>query len=144
MADLSQLVQYDVAYPVHLEFNGERVGIRIDIVSFDTKDVAKVANEIAGKRWAAVFENEDKKLKTEQVFEFAELEEQEKLIAAIKSWDFGGNSFGDLGVDPECTEANKRYLVCHQNSKWIRDQLKARAEDLGNFTQAPAKPSKKK
>ena len=144
MADISTLVQYDVAYPVHLEFNGERVGIRIDIVSFDTKDVAKVANEIAGKRWAAVFENEDKKLKTEQVFEFAELEEQEKLIAAIKSWDFGGNSFGDLGVDPECTDANKRYLVCHQNSKWIRDQLKARAEDLGNFTQAPAKPSKKK
>lgn len=144
MADISTLVQYDVAYPVHLEFNGERVGIRIDIVSFDTKDVAKVANDIAGKRWAAVFENEDKKLKTEQVFEFAELEEQEKLISAIKSWDFGGNSFGELGVDPECTDANKRYLVCHQNSKWIRDQLKARAEDLGNFTQAPAKHSKKK
>lgn len=144
MADISTLVQYDVAYPVHLEFNGERVGIRIDIVSFDTKDVAKVANEIAGKRWTAVFENEDKKLKTEQVFEFAELEEQEKLIAAIKSWDFGGNSFGDLGVDPECNDANKRYLVCHQNSKWIRDQLKARAEDIGNFTQAPAKTSKKK
>ena len=144
MADISTLVQYDVAYPVHLEFNGERVGIRIDIVSFDTKDVAKVANDIAGKRWAAVFENEDKKLKTEQVFEFAELEEQEKLISAIKSWDFGGNSFGELGVDPECTDANKRYLVCHQNSKWIRDQLKARAEDLGIFTQAPAKHSKKK
>ena len=144
MTDFSTFVQYNVAHPVHLQFKGEPVGIRMDIVSFDTKDAVKVANDIAGKRWSAVFENEDKKLTNEQVLEFAELEEQEKLIVAIKSWDFGGNSFGELGVDPECNEANKRYVICHENAKWIRDQLKARAEDIGNFTQAPAKPSKKK
>lgn len=144
MADLSQLVQYENAYPVHLKFMGEPVGITMHIVSFDSDRVIKAGNAVGAKRWAAIFESEEKKLSHEQISEFADMEEREKLVAAITSWDFGGNSFGDIAADPECNEKNKRYVLGHANAKWIRDQLNNAGTDLGNFTQASAKPSKKK
>ena len=144
MADLSQLVQYENAYPVHLKFMGKPVSITMNIVSFDSERVIKAGDAVGAKRWAAIFESEDRKLSAEQVFEFAAMEEREKLVAAIDSWDFGGNSFGELPADPECNEKNKRYILAHTNAKWIRDQLNGAGSDLGNFTQASAKPSKKK
>lgn len=144
MADLSKLVEYDKTFPVPLMFKGEPVGITFNIVSFDSERVVRAGESVAGKRWEAIFKNEDHKLTHEQILDFSEMEERERLISAIDSWDFGGNSFGDLGQDPECTEVNKRYIITHPNAKWITDQIKAKGKDLGNFSGVLPKPSKQK
>lgn len=144
MADISQFVQYDKTYPVPLVFKGKQIGITFNIISFDSERVIRACEHVAAKRWEAVFKNDDRRLTPDQVFEFTSMEERERLVSAIDSWEFNGNSWGDLGQDPECNEANKRYVIGHPNAKWVRDLLNAKGQDLGNFSGELPKPSKKK
>lgn len=136
MADISALINYDQTFPVKIKnpLTLEEVGITFNVVSMDSERVAVVNKKIDTERWQAVFASEDKKLSAEMIATFGDKAERETLIAAIDSWDWGGNEFGTLGTDPECNEANKRYVIEHPNARWIRDQLSARAADLANFS----------
>ena len=148
--DIANLVTYDKTFPVKLihPATGEETGIVINIVSFDSERVVKAVKAVEAERWRVMFDNDDKKLSPDQVLDFMDKTEREQVIAAIDSWDFGGSSFGDLGVDPECNDANKRHVVEHPNARWIRNQISARGADLTNFFQESAtnsrKPSKRK
>ena len=144
MADASTFVQYDKTHPITLTRGGVPVGITINIVSFDSERVSKAIAKLDAQKWEAARTNEEKVLTPEQRYDFAVQQINEMVIASIDSWDFGGLSWDKLPADPECNEKNKRYVLGHANAKWIRDQLNNAGTDLGNFTQASAKPSKKK
>lgn len=144
MADISTLITYDQTFPVAIKnpVTGGDVGITFNMVSMDSERVAIVDKRIDTERWQAVFESKDKKLTPDMIAKFGEKSERERLIVAIDSWDWGDNEFGTLGVNPECTEENKRYVIEHPNARWIRVQLEARAADLVNFTQPSKKPAR--
>lgn len=144
MADASTFVQYDKTHPITLMRGGVPVGITINIVSFDSERVSKALHAVSSKKWRAAAESEDKKLATDQVYQFVDEEIKECVIAAIDSWDFGGLSWDELPADPECNDANKRYLINHPNAKWIRDVIFAKGQDIENFFGELPKPSKKK
>lgn len=144
MADIANLVNYEQEYPVDLEFAGEPVGIKINVVSFDSERVVKAVRDVAAERWVDVQASGSDQMTPQQNLEFNRSAERAQLVAAISSWDFGGNSFGELGVDPECTEDNKRYLIDHPNARWIREQLVAKGTAIENFTNRPKKNSAKK
>lgn len=144
MADISALVNYQQAHPVELQFRGEPVGITMNVISFDSEPVVAADALVSNKRMMAIYAAEDKTPNPEMIAEFDSERERARCVAAIQSWEFNGNSFGDLGVDPECNDANKRYLVGHPNAKWIRDQITMAGVNLQNFTQALPTPYVKK
>lgn len=148
--DFSAVVSYEQEFPVKLihPVTGEDIGVTFNVVSFDSERVVKAAKTVESERWKAILESSDKKLTPEQFTEYQDKVEREQVIAAIKSWDWGGNEFDALPADAECTEENKRYVIEHKNAKWIREQIIARAASIENFTQAsgkkPARSSKSK
>ncbi len=143
--DISNAVAYDQTFPVDLRHpgTGEKIGITIDIVSFDSDRVVKAVKAVEAERWGVVLASDAKKLTPEQVVDFAEKTERVQIINCIAGWNFNGHGFGDLGDDPECTLEAREYLVNHPNAKWIREQIASRAADLGNFFQKPVKSSRK-
>lgn len=146
MTDLSTLVVYDNAFPVKLVHpqTGKEIGITINIVSFDSERVVRANRIVEGDRWRVQFQNEDGKLTPEQVVDFIDRAERATLVAAIDSWDFGDHSFDKLDASSEPTEENRAYLINHPNAKWVRAQLLAAGNNLGNFTPvSAAKPAKK-
>lgn len=143
MADISALVQYEKPFPVELEFAGDKVGITINMISFDSERVVKAVRPVDARRVAALYGPKAQELEPDQIVNMAEEADRERLVAAIVSWDFGGNSFDALPVDPECTEENKRYLINHANAGWVRDQLMAAGNNLQNFTEKPLKSSRR-
>ncbi len=141
MVDIANIVQYEKPFSVALKHGGADVGITIDMLSFDSEKVVRAVRPVDARRVAALYGPKAEEIAPEQIVEMSEEADRERLVAAISGWDFGGNSFADLGVDPECNEKNKRYLVNHPNSLWIRHQLMAAGGNAVNFTSAPAKPS---
>lgn len=144
MADIANLINYEQTYAVPLIGGGKEIGITFNIVSFDSDRVVKATRAVEAKKWQAVFESEDKKADPERLAELSEESRRERLVACIDSWDFGGHSFGDLPADPECNDANKRYVINHPNALWIRQQIEAKGADIGNFTNLSELPSRKK
>lgn len=143
--DIASAIAYDQTFPVALRHpgTGEEVGITFNIVSFDSERVVRAVKVIEAERWAEIATSADKKLSAEKVVEYVDKTERAQIEACIDSWDFGGHGFGDLGDNPDCTADAKKYLVNHPNANWIRLQIAARAADLGNFSQAQPKPSRK-
>src|SRR6476659_6637146 len=136
MTDFSKLIEYDQTFPVEIRRpdNGEKTGIVFNMVSSQSKRAVQAQKVIESKRWAAVFaDGADGKLTPEQTVSFIDLAEAETLIACIDSWDWGGHEFGDLGKDPECNDANRRYVIEHPNALWIKVQLSEAAGRLSNF-----------
>lgn len=58
--------------------------------------------------------------------------EIERCVAAVKKWDWGGNSFEGV-TDPECTVENKRKVFSHRASGWIVKQIVAAGVGASNF-----------
>ncbi len=140
MSDISTLVDYCSAFPVAIKGpDGKDTGIVFNIVSAESEQVAMVSRRLDSERWQVVFSSNDKRLTPEQVAEFTAKSERELLIAAIVSWDWGEHTWEHIDSNSPCNEENKRFVIEHKNSKWIRDQLTSKSADIANFTQ----PSKK-
>lgn len=60
-----------------------------------------------------------------------------RAIRAVRKWDWHGNSFGDLGKDPECTDENKRKVIGDPRFSWIADQIFLAGVKAENFTPKP-------
>lgn len=137
--DIAELVTYDQAFTVKLRHpvTGAETGISMDVVSFDSERVAKIARAIENEKWSAVFASEDRKLSHTALAEFVEKEQREKIIAAVVGWDFSDMSFGDLAAGFPCNDENKRYVFSHANAAWVRNQIIAHGDDLRNFSPPP-------
>lgn len=143
--DISSIVNYDLAFPVKIKHPGtlEEVGITFNIVSFDSNRVQSVEAAISNERLIEAFSADDKRLSPEKLAFFAAKERRETLIAAIDGWEWGDHTFGDLGQSPECSEANRRYVVEHPNAAWILAQIESAARGLGNFMPESKKPARR-
>lgn len=132
MSDISKLFEYDKPFPVELKRrdNGASLGITFNMVSVEAERVVNALRRVDAERWKSEVVGSEF-----DVAAHIEKQEVERLVAAIDSWDWGGNEFGSLGADPECNEANKRYVITHPNAKWIRDQLSVGCILVENFTQ---------
>lgn len=143
--DIADIARYDDAVTVDIKhpLTGEDVGISFSLVSFESERVSKAMRAIEVARMRDALQSGDIEVSSEDAAEYIERAEREKLIAAIVGWDFNGNSFGDLGVNPDCTEENKRKVINHPGSKWIRDQLIAKGDSVRDFIKPPEKRSAK-
>lgn len=139
--DIANIVQYEEAFLVEIVNPGTRdpIGITINVISMESDTVVKKLREFDKRKIA-----EHRKAGTAlEDIDFSDERAEVLLAACIHSWDFGGQSFGDLGVDPECTDAAKEYVVRHKNASWLRDQIAAGCAKLENFFTASEKPAKR-
>jgi hypothetical protein len=136
--DLSKIVDYEAEFPVQILHPKTRkpVGVTFYLRSMAAKDIKKIdrlgRNEmlVANKK-----ANEGVFGISPEALDVGEKTEREKLIAAIKRWDWGDHSFGDLGKNPECTYENKAYVLDHAAADWFLADLYAGAGGIANFIQ---------
>lgn len=130
--DLSKHVVYDAEFPVVI-VDGDKP-VTFYVKSLQAKGVQKIErvgrNKLMAAKMAAGTENI-----SGDMLDAAEVIERDKLIASITRWEWSGNEFGDLGVDPEFTPENIAAVVDHENSGWIIDKLYAGAANIANFMQ---------
>ncbi|WP_174804349.1 hypothetical protein [Martelella limonii] len=131
--DKSHLFSLDIVNPE----TDEPVGISMKIRSVSSDDVSAVIRRHT---------NENVELRQKgKTLSAKKLEEQEaeKTAACIASWDWGENTYGNLGV-PADTWENKVKVLIEQG--WIYQQVAEAANTFGNFTtqsgKAASKPSK--
>lgn len=138
--DIANLVGYEDAFPVELYHlvTREPVGITVNVISMESDTVVNKLREF-DKRKIAEYRKAGTAIED---IDFSDERAEVILAACIHSWDFGGQSFGDLGVNPECTDAAKQYVIKHKNARWIRDQISEGCANLENFIKASAKPAK--
>ena len=143
--DIAAIARYDDAVTVDIKhpLTGEDIGISFSLVSFESERVTKAMRAIEVDRMRKALQSGDIEVSSTDAAEYIERAEREKLIAAVVGWNFNGNEFGDLGADPECTEENKRKVINHPGSKWIRDQLSAKGDSVRDFIAQPEKRSAK-
>lgn len=144
MTDISTLVQYEQLFDVPLKVQRKDAkgriklvdaGVTMRVASFDSPAVARVANMQTARLQAAQFAavREGKDIATDVMVDHIMASNVEKAIAAVREWDWGGKSFDTLGVDPACTEENKRFVFTHPNAAWIVAQIVAAGDDIANF-----------
>lgn len=133
MADLSTRVVYDAEFPVVIvDPAGKDLGVVFYVKSLQARAVQKVErvgrNKLMAAKMASGVENI-----SGDMLDAAEVIERDKLMASITRWEWHGNSFGDLGADPEFTPENVALIVDHENSGWIVDKLYGGAANIANF-----------
>jgi hypothetical protein len=133
--DLSKRVVYDAEFPVTIVApDGDNKGVVFYVKSFQSRSIQKIERDGRNKLLVAKRNRGDDGL-AETDLDFVEAIERSKAIAAISRWEWNGNSFGDLGKDPEFTPENIASVVDHENSAWIVDLLYAGAANVANFMQ---------
>jgi hypothetical protein len=133
--DLSKRVVYDAEFPVVIvPPSGDDKGVVFYVTSLQSKNIQKIErvgrNELMAQKL-----NRGATAVSGDMLDAAETIERSKLIAAITRWEWNGNSFGDIGKDPEFTPENLAAIIDHDNTQWIVDLLYAGAANIGNFTQ---------
>lgn len=127
-------------FPLKLKsyIDGSELGITFDLEPFSiSADVDSwVQNSIAMKQIEIASGGGDGRLSADQ---FAEVDKEatiRKAVASIKSWDWGGHSFGDLwvsGENPPCTDELKNAVLRHARASWIVAQVKDAGSRVANF-----------
>jgi len=142
--DISKLVAYDEVFPVELaapvlsdkgKVAFKKIGVVFNVQSFESVAVVRAEQSfqttILTTKFAKASSGET--LTGDEIADAEYAGRIERCIAAVKSWNWNGQSFGDLGVDPECTTENKRAVFSHPGSKWIVDQIIRAGSDIANF-----------
>jgi len=135
--DLSKVVVYDETFPVEIKHRvtGKPVGLTIHVASFESVDAQKSERKVQSARMREQFKAAEAGGDPTAI-DFTEVQFDAlvaKAIAAVKDWDWGDNEFGDLGVNPPCTEENKRKVFLHPNAVWILDQVVSAGSRIENF-----------
>lgn len=133
MADISKVVDYDATVPVKI-FSDDEGDVIFHVRSIDNPD----AQALYAKRRGAMLRSRAVKgeVAEEEASEFllSALEPPVDILATcVKSWEWSGHYFGDLGKNPEPTPENVAETLRH---KWIKDLVSPVAVNLRNFTKA--------
>lgn len=139
MTDFSSLIEYDKTYPVEIKhpLTGEDTGIRIYVVSSDSKRVVDALRKATSEFWrlsATAGEGEGPSLPDSSRI---------TLIHSIDSWDWGGGGFAHIVGAGPAAMADREFLIDHPNSGWIVDQISAGCANIENFTQASPKSARR-
>lgn len=138
--NILDIVEYERPHAIKLKhpLSGEDLGVTINVISMESSRVAEAIRAVQRVQM-------ESEIAGSPVDAEAAITERENamMIAVIDSWDWNGTSPGaDLGVDPECTPANKKALLTHKNAKWIKEQIASGCTRIVNFTQDEPKPVK--
>lgn len=136
MADISALFD-DVLFPVEIKnkMTGEAIGVTMWIAPFEADESANAwfRSRILVERFS---DTSGSSVPLDKVAEIALQADIKRCVASVRKWDWGGHSFGELGVNPACTDANKvRVLTA---SSFIVEQLMEDAGKAENFMPKPA------
>ena len=132
--DLSSRVIYDAEFPVTIVApSGDDKGVVFYVKSLQSKSIQKIERVGRNELMAAKL-NSGASAVSGDMLDAAETIERSKIIASITRWEWNGNSFGDLGKDPDFTPENIAAIVDHENSQWIVDLLYGGAANIANFT----------
>lgn len=139
MTDLAAIFD-DVLLPVELKnpVTKEPVGVTFYISPFAV-DAETDAWERAAVQ-VELIKNRDAAKSGVSVDAIADIEAKtavKRCIAAVRKWEWSGKSFGELGVDPACTEENKVKLFNTPRVRWIIDQITEVGVSAANFTKQP-------
>jgi hypothetical protein len=139
--DLSKLVDYEAEFPVkwlHPKTK-EFLGVTFYLRSMASKDIKKIDRVGRNEMLIANEQSSGGSFTiSPEALDVAVKMEREKLISAIVRWDWGGNSFGNIGKDPECTYENKAYVLDHDAADTFLNDLMMGADGIANFIQEPA------
>ncbi len=134
MADIAALFD-DVLFPVELlhPVTKEPVGITFHIAPFEADATAD---------WYMRTQAQYERMKSGEVSadKIAEIDAAviiKRCAASIRKWDWNGNSFGVLGVDPKCTLENRIAVLSDKGASWIVDQVFQAGVNAENFTRKP-------
>ena len=134
MADIAALFD-DVLFPVELihPVTSEPVGITFHIAPFEADATAD---------WYMRTQAQYERMKSGEVSadKIAEIDAQviiKRCAAAIRKWEWNDNSFGKLGVNPECTIENRIAVLSAEGASWIVDQVFQAGVKAENFTRKP-------
>ncbi len=134
MADIAALFD-DVLFPVELlhPVTKEPVGITFRIAPFEADATAD---------WYMRTQAQYERMKSGEVSadKIAEIDAAviiKRCAASIRKWNWGGNSFGDLGADPACTIENRVAVLSNPGASWIVDQVFQAGVNAENFTRKP-------
>jgi len=136
--DLSAIVSYDT--PADIEIirpdTKKPVGLTVKVVSLNSDRVRIIERANQAKIFAMQRAKAEAGQDASSPEVMAEVEalEDVRLAASIVEWDFHGNSFGALGIDPPCTEGNKLTVLREKNADFIKRQVFAGASNIANFT----------
>jgi len=143
MTNIANLVQYEAEFPIRLKPPGSKTPINVTfwLRSMKSKPVQEIERKHQNAMAMAQFvaRQGDADVDAGTIAAAAANLEIEKLCACLTRWEWNGMEFGDLGVDPECTDANKRAVLNHPNSVWIIEQIYEGAGRIANFTEASLK-----
>jgi len=133
--DLSNRVIYDAEFPVVIvKPDGDNKGVVFYVKSLQSRSIQKIErvgrNELMAQKLTS-----GATAVSADMLDAAETIERSKIIATLTRWEWNGNSFGDIGKDPEFTPENIAAIVDHENSGWIVDLLYAGSANIANFTQ---------
>jgi hypothetical protein len=133
--DLSKRVVYDAEFPVVIvKPDGDNKGVVFYVKSLQSRSIQKIErvgrNELMAQKLTS-----GATAVSGGMLDAAETIERDKIIASIVRWEWNGNSFGDMGKDPEFTPENVAAIVDHENTQWVVDLLYAGAANVANFTQ---------
>lgn len=142
MADMSVAVEYDRVYTVSIKRldTGDDLGIKIGVVSKDSQRVTNGMREWQAAYWEKQRVAGDAGMS--DVDTVAELDAQgkETLVHAIVSWDWGEHTWEHIsGASDAPSVDDRRFLVNHQNAKWLVDQLVWEVANIENFTSGSPK-----
>lgn len=134
MADISALFD-DALSEVEIvnKATGQPLGITMWLAPFASDDSANMwfrsryILEAAG----------NKSVDSDRVAELAMVADVRRIAACVRKWDWGGNSWADLGENPACTMENKIKIFTDPRASFIVEQLMQKAADIENFTKAP-------
>lgn len=110
--------------------------------------IAPIEAETDTDAWArtsvnlAMLKNDAKSFTDIPTDDVAEIERKtiiKRVSNAVRKWDWGGNSFGSIGKNPELTDENKRAIFGDIRASWIVDQVFTELSKAENFTQKPEK-----
>lgn len=139
MTDFSNLIEYDKTYPVEIKhpLTGEDTGIRIHVVSSDSKrvvDALRKANSDFWRASAVAGDGNDPELPDSSRI---------TLINSIDSWEWGDGGFAHINGAGPADMADREFLIDHPNSGWIVSQISAGCANIENFTQALPKTARR-
>lgn len=135
MADIFNLVNYETTVPVTI-FKDKSGSVVFDVCSLENERAEKLQSlkraTSLGKRVKSGETDISPEALGEMLSDIID-PTPELLSTCVRSWNWNGHSFGDLGKDPEFTEEN---VIRALSIKWVRELVKSKASELGNFKKA--------
>lgn len=134
MADISALFDDALAEVeiVH-KLTGKPLGIKMWLAPFASDDSANM-----WFRSRYILEAYGGKApESDRVAELAVVADVRRIASCVRKWDWGGNSWGDLGENPDCTMENKLRIFTDPRASFIVEQLMQKAAEIENFTKEP-------